>query len=76
MHWVTYEKIAESTDQWHLDETHYRILEKTRWVVTEKIHGAHFCIVADGSIIAGASRYNAQGNSPPGAKDTIDYFMD
>ncbi|GHO42175.1 RNA ligase family protein [Ktedonospora formicarum] len=56
MHWVPYEKMAESTNQWHLDEAHHHILEKTRWVVMEKIHGAHFCIVTNGSIIAGASR--------------------
>lgn len=61
MDWVAYEKIAESTDQWSLDERDYRILEKTRWVVTEKIHGAHFCIVTDGSSLAGASRKHLLG---------------
>ena len=55
-HWNSYKKIAESLDQLHLDEAHYRTLEKTSWVVTEKIHGAHFCIVTDGKTIAGASR--------------------
>nr|BBH86396.1 hypothetical protein KTC_11470 [Thermosporothrix sp. COM3] len=56
MYWTTYEKIAESPEQWHLDEGHYRTLKKARWVVTEKIHGAHFCIVTDGLNIVGASR--------------------
>jgi Rnl2 family RNA ligase len=54
--WTSYEKMAESPDQWHLDEAHYRALDKTSWVVTEKIHGAHFCMLTDGAIIAGASR--------------------
>jgi Rnl2 family RNA ligase len=56
MRWSSYEKIGESPDQWHLDEAQYRALEKTRWVVTEKIHGAHFCVVTDGSTMKGASR--------------------
>lgn len=55
-HWISYEKIAESPDQWHLDEAQFRALEKTRWVVTEKIHGAHFCVLTDGSTLAAASR--------------------
>lgn len=55
-HWISYEKIAESPDQWHLDEAQFRVLEKTRWVVTEKIHGAHFCVVTDGSALTAASR--------------------
>jgi len=32
------------------------MLGKLSWVVTEKIHGAHFDIITDGSTIAGASR--------------------
>jgi len=55
-HWTCYEKIAESPQQWHLDEADYRALKKTPWIVTEKIHGAHFCINTDGSTISGASR--------------------
>lgn len=55
-HWISYEKIAESPDQWHLDEAQFRALEKTRWVVTEKIHGAHFCVITDGSTLAAANR--------------------
>jgi Rnl2 family RNA ligase len=54
--WASYEKIAESPDQWHLDDADYRALKKIPWVVTEKIHGAHFCILTDGSTISGASR--------------------
>lgn len=28
MSWATYEKIAESPEQWHLAEEHYRSLQK------------------------------------------------
>jgi len=55
-HWTSYEKIAESPNQWDLSEADYRALEKPPWVVTEKIHGAHFCIITDGSTISGANR--------------------
>jgi Rnl2 family RNA ligase len=51
-----YEKIAESSDEWRLDEAAYRHLEKVSWVVTEKIHGANFCFVLDGQTIRCASR--------------------
>jgi hypothetical protein len=43
-HFTSYEKIAETPDQWQLDEAGFRQLEKVTWVVTEKIHGANFCI--------------------------------
>lgn len=56
MHWSSYEKIAESPDQWRLDEAQHRALGKARWVVTEKIHGAHFCVLTDGVMLTGASR--------------------
>lgn len=55
-YWTSYDKIAETPDQWQLSEADYRALAKMRWVVTEKIHGAHFCIITDGSSIQGASR--------------------
>ncbi len=56
--WVftSYEKIAESSSEWHLDEAGYRLLEKVPWVVTEKIHGANFCFVLDGQAILCANR--------------------
>jgi Rnl2 family RNA ligase len=56
IHWASYEKIAESPNLWGLDEAEYRTLEKTPWVVTEKIHGANFCIITNGSTIAAANR--------------------
>jgi Rnl2 family RNA ligase len=56
MHLIGYGKIAEATEQWHLDEAQFRQLERVRWVVTEKIHGAHFCLLTDGESIASASR--------------------
>ena len=53
---TSYEKIAEAPDQWQLDEAGYRLLEKTSWVVTEKIHGANFCFISDGQSIVCANR--------------------
>lgn len=57
-----YEKIAESSDEWHLDEAAYRLLEKIPWVVTEKIHGANFCFVMDGQTIRCANRKHLLGS--------------
>ncbi|MES2463901.1 MAG: RNA ligase family protein, partial [Armatimonadota bacterium] len=51
-----YEKIAESPDRWRLDPSAFRLFRKTEWVVTEKIHGANFCIAADGAAIRCANR--------------------
>jgi Rnl2 family RNA ligase len=47
-----YEKIAESLAELELDEAGLRALRKTEWVVTEKIHGANFALVADLSGLA------------------------
>lgn len=56
--WVyaSYEKIPESPNKWNLTESDYRIFKKTDWVVTEKIHGANFGIVTDGSEVRFAKR--------------------
>lgn len=51
-----YEKIAEATEEWQLDETGYRQLAKVSWVVTEKIHGANFCFSTDGHTVLCANR--------------------
>lgn len=61
--WVftSYEKIAESSGEWQLDEAGYRLLEKTPWVVTEKIHGANFCFVLDGRTLLCANRKHVLG---------------
>ncbi|HEY9295271.1 MAG TPA: RNA ligase family protein [Phormidium sp.] len=53
---ISYEKIPESSNNWNLTESDYRIFKKTAWVVTEKIHGANFCIIADGSDVRFAKR--------------------
>lgn len=52
----SYEKIPESLDKWNLTESDYRAFKKTDWVVTEKIHGANFCIIADGYEVRFAKR--------------------
>ncbi|HEY9669045.1 MAG TPA: RNA ligase family protein [Coleofasciculaceae cyanobacterium] len=56
--WVyaSYEKIPESANKWNLAESDYRLFKKTDWVVTEKIHGANFGIVTDGSEVRFAKR--------------------
>ncbi len=43
----SYPKIPESWDNLKLTEQDHRLLKKTEWVVTEKIHGANFCILAN-----------------------------
>lgn len=43
----SYPKIPESFDALNLNEADYRLLKKTDWVVTEKIHGANFCILGN-----------------------------
>jgi Rnl2 family RNA ligase len=53
---TSYEKISDSPQQWGLDPAGFRALEKARWVVTEKIHGANFCFVVDGSTVRCANR--------------------
>lgn len=53
---IPYEKISEDLDNYSLTEKDYRLIRKQKWVVTEKIHGAHLCIHTDGNIIACAKR--------------------
>lgn len=43
-----YPKIPENFDALKLSEADYRLLKKTDWVVTEKIHGANFCVLSNG----------------------------
>lgn len=54
--YVSYAKIPENTNKWNLTESDYRVFKKTDWVVTEKIHGANFGIVTDGSEVCFAKR--------------------
>lgn len=52
-----YERIAESLERWiGDDEAAYRALAHVEWIVTEKIHGANFCLVTDGVEIRAAKR--------------------
>lgn len=54
--YLSYEKISENFNKWPLTEADYRLFKKTNWVVTEKIHGANFGIVTDGSEVRFAKR--------------------
>lgn len=54
--YVSYEKISENPNKWNLPESDYRTFKKTDWVVTEKIHGANFGIVTNGSEVRFAKR--------------------
>jgi Rnl2 family RNA ligase len=54
--YLSYEKIPETVNKWNLTESDYRAFKKTDWVVTEKIHGANFGIVTDGSNVRFAKR--------------------
>lgn len=52
-----YEKIAESLAAWlGDDEAAYRAVSRSSWIVTEKIHGANFCLVTNGEAIRSAKR--------------------
>ena len=53
---VGYGKIAESLDRWGLDAAGHRRLDRLEWVVTEKVHGANFCLVTDGREVRCANR--------------------
>lgn len=53
---ISYEKIATNSNKWIITEKDYRDWKKINWVVTEKIHGANFCILADKDNICSAKR--------------------
>lgn len=53
---TSYEKIVERPEQWGLDAAGYRALKKSPWVVTEKIHGANFALIAEGGQVRCAKR--------------------
>jgi Rnl2 family RNA ligase len=55
-HHTSYEKIVERPEQWGLDAAGYRALKKSPWVVTEKIHGANFALIAEGTQVRCAKR--------------------
>ena len=51
-----YEKIGSNFSKYKLTEADYRLFKKTDWIVTEKIHGANFCIISDGQTVNFAKR--------------------
>lgn len=51
-----YEKMEEDIRRWGLDERGLRQMRKVSWVILEKIHGAHFCILTDGQAVAFGKR--------------------
>ncbi|WP_372366917.1 RNA ligase family protein [Candidatus Uabimicrobium sp. HlEnr_7] len=53
---VGYEKIFSNSNKWVITEKDYRDWKKIEWVVTEKVHGANFCILVDGENIHSAKR--------------------
>ncbi|BBM88004.1 RNA ligase family protein [Candidatus Uabimicrobium amorphum] len=53
---TSYEKISENENKWVVTEEDYRKFNKHNWVVTEKIHGANFCILSDGERVICAKR--------------------
>ena len=55
-HFKSYDRIAESPSYWLIDEKEFRRLSKLDWIVTEKIHGANFCLITDGTKLWGAKR--------------------
>jgi len=42
---ISYEKIEENFSNSGLTKEDYKLFKKVDWVVTEKIHGANFCII-------------------------------
>ncbi|KAL9652052.1 hypothetical protein ABK040_000393 [Willaertia magna] len=38
-----YIKIDSSNSQWELDNKQHKLFKKTKWAITEKVHGSNFC---------------------------------
>ena len=53
---ISYEKISSNFNKYKLTEGDYRLFKKTDWIVTEKIHGANFCLISDGVKVDFAKR--------------------
>ncbi|MCB9703853.1 MAG: RNA ligase [Myxococcales bacterium] len=53
---IPYDRIPEGTDAWIGDPAALRRLDRLRWAVTEKIHGANFCLVVDEDGVQAAKR--------------------
>lgn len=56
MKFTAYEKIADSASRWQIDEESSHLFSKIDWVVTEKVHGANFCVITDGVMVRCAKR--------------------
>ncbi len=51
-----YEKMANSLNKLGLNESDFSKLEKLKWVVTEKVHGANFSFIYDNGVLKFAKR--------------------
>ncbi|MGL4611386.1 MAG: RNA ligase family protein [Trueperaceae bacterium] len=51
---TSYQKIAETTQDWQLE--HPKQLNKVSWCVTEKVHGANFCLIQSKNKLQAAKR--------------------
>lgn len=51
-----YQRIRSSFRDFALEPGQLRALEGVAWIVTEKIHGANFCVMCDGPHIECAKR--------------------
>ena len=56
MQHLPYDKISETSNDWIFPPNKNKQIQKIKWVVTEKIHGANFAIIYDGTSIAYAKR--------------------
>lgn len=43
-----YPKVSDAPSEWRLTLDERRLIDRTEWIVTEKIHGAHFAFLSDG----------------------------
>lgn len=50
---ISYGKIYSTSRQWHANKEQERAIRTHQWIVTEKIHGANFCIVIGSEGIRG-----------------------
>lgn len=53
---IPYEKIRDDLSKYNFSIAQYRQVRKLKWVVTEKIHGANFCILTNGQQVKFAKR--------------------
>lgn len=51
-----YPKVSDAPSAWRLTVAERRLIDRSEWIVTEKIHGAHFALLSDGWRLACAKR--------------------